>query len=89
MTIADFIYLLCAATSGIAAILLLRHYTARRSPVLLWSCIGFFGLAANNALVFIDFAVTGPATDLSLPRVLIGAAAMLVLLYGLIRGAEA
>jgi len=89
MTIAEFIYLLCAATSAIAAVLLLRQYRARRSPVLLWSCFGFFGLAANNALVFIDFAVTGPAANLALPRTLIGAVAMVVLLYGLLRGADA
>ncbi len=89
MTIAEFIYLLCAATSAIAAVLLLRHYRARRSPVLLWSCIGFFGLAANNALVFIDFAVTGSAFSLALPRTMIGAGAMLVLLYGLLREADA
>jgi hypothetical protein len=83
MTIAEPIYVLCAATSLVAALLLLRHYRARRTPLLLWSCIGFFGLAVNNMFVFVDLVVlTG--SDLSLPRALAGAAAMLALVYGLI-----
>jgi len=83
MTIAEAIYLLCAATSLTAAVLLLRHYNTRRTPLLLWSCVSFFGLAINNALVFIDFALlTG--SDLSLPRTLVGSIAMLALVYGLI-----
>jgi hypothetical protein len=84
MTIADVIYLLCAATSLIAAMLLLRQYAARKTPLLLWSCIGFFGLAANNVLVYVDFGLL-PGTDLALPRSLAGAAAMVALVYGLIR----
>lgn len=83
MTTAEAIYLLCAATSLVAAVLLLRHYPARRTPLLLWSCIGFLGLAINNMFLFIDFDVL-PGIDLSLPRTLAGAAAMLVLVYGLI-----
>ena len=80
---AEAIYLLCAVTSLVAAVLLLRQYQARRTPLLLWSCIGFFGLAINNMLVFVDFAVlTG--TDISFARAITGVWAMLVLLYGLI-----
>jgi hypothetical protein len=80
---AEAIYLLCAVTSLVAAVLLLRQYQARRTPLLLWSCIGFFGLAVNNMLVFIDFALlTG--TDIALARAIAGVSAILVLLYGLI-----
>jgi multidrug transporter EmrE-like cation transporter len=80
---AEAIYLLCAVTSLVAAVLLLRQYEARRTPLLLWSCIGFFGLAVNNMLAFADFALmTG--TDLSLARAIAGVCASLVLLYGLI-----
>lgn len=82
--IADAIYLLCALTSLAAALLLLRHYRAVRTPLLLWSCIAFFGLALNNMLVFLDLGLFEAATDLSLPRTLAGALAMLVLVYGLI-----
>lgn len=83
MTIADAIYLLCAATSLIAAVLLLRQYSARRTPLLIWSCAGFLGLAVNNVLVYIDFGLF-PAVDLSVPRSLAAALAMLALVYGLL-----
>ena len=54
-----------------------------RAQLLRWSCIGFSGLALNNLLVFVDFALmTG--TDLSLLRAVAGVCAMLVLLHGLI-----
>ena len=80
---AEAIYLLCAVTSLVAAVLLLRQYQARHTPLLVWSCIAFFGLATNNMLVFVDFALlTG--TDLSLFRTIAGATAMLILVYGLI-----
>ena len=82
--IADAIYLLCALTSLTAAILLLRHYRAVRTPLLLWSCVAFFGLAVNNALVFLDLGLFPEGPDLSLPRTIAGAGAMLVLVYGLI-----
>jgi hypothetical protein len=82
--IADVIYLLCALTSLAAALLLLRHYRAVRTPLLLWSCIGFFGLALNNVLVFVDLAMLRDARDLATPRAIIGAAAMLVLVSGLV-----
>jgi hypothetical protein len=84
MTIAEAIYLLCAGTSLAAAILLLRQYAARKSPILLWSCIGFLGLALNNVLVYLDFGLL-PTVDLALPRSLSAAGAMLALVYGLIR----
>ena len=80
---AEAIYLLCALTSLVAALLLLRQYRARRTPLLLWSCAAFFGLAANNLLVFVDFALL-VGTDLALARAIAGASAMLVLLHGLI-----
>lgn len=84
MTIVEAIYLLCAATSLLAALLLLRHYRRSRAPLLLWSVIGFAGLALNNILVYIDLVVV-TGTDLSTPRAITSAGAMLALLYGLIR----
>jgi hypothetical protein len=83
MTIAEAIYLLCAATSLAAAAMLLRQYRHRPSRLLLWSCIAFSGLAVNNVLVYVDLVLfTG--VDLSLIRSAAGAAAMVALLYGLI-----
>ncbi len=84
MTIADGIYGLCAVTSLTAAALLLRHYRSRRTPLLLWSCLAFAGLALNNVLVLLDFGLL-PDANLALPRSLVGAAAMATLVYGLVR----
>lgn len=80
---AESIYLLCAATSLIAAVLLFRQYTARRTALLLWSCIAFLGLVLNNVLLFFDLVLfTG--TDLSVFRTLAGTIGILSLVYGLI-----
>ena len=83
MTAAELVYLLCGITSLASAWLLLRSYRARRTPLLLWSFIGFLGLAMNNVLVYTDL-VLYPEIDLSLLRALSGAAGMLALVYGLI-----
>jgi hypothetical protein len=87
MMIANAIYALCAVTSLAAALLLLRHYRAVRTPLLLWSCIAFTGLALNNVLVFVDLSLYAAGPDLAVPRTLAGAVAMLTLVYGLIREA--
>ena len=80
---AEAIYLLCAATSLVAAAMLLRHYRRRRTPLLLWSCVGFVGLAINNVLLYVDLVLfTG--VDLSTIRTLAAAIALLALVYGLI-----
>lgn len=83
MSAPEAIYLLSALTSLAAAWLLLRNYLARRTPLLLWSCIGFAGLALNNVLVYADVVVF-PTVDLSLARTVAGAVGMVALLYGLI-----
>ena len=80
---AEAIYLLCAATSLVAAAMLLRQYRRRRTPLLLWSCVGFVGLAINNVLLYVDLVLfTG--VDLSTIRALAAAIALLALVYGLI-----
>ncbi len=83
MTIAETIYLLCAVTSLVTTLLLLRHYRQRRTRLLLWSVVGFAGLTVNNVLLYVDLVMfTG--VDLSLARAAAGALAMLALLYGLV-----
>ena len=83
MSLAEVIYLLSASTSLVACGLLFRHYVQRRTPMLLWSCIGFFGLATNNVLVYIDLVVVLDV-NLAAARTLVGAAAMIVMLSGFI-----
>jgi hypothetical protein len=87
VAIAEPIYLLCAATSLVAAWLLTRQYLARPTALLFWSAVSFVGLGISNVLVYVDLALV-PSVDLSLPRSLIGTIAMLALLYGLVSGTE-
>jgi hypothetical protein len=81
---AELVYLLCALTSFACAALLIRSYFKARTGLLLWSSLCFVGLAANNALLFVDLVLIGPDIDLSILRAVIALGAMLVLLYGLI-----
>ena len=48
-----------------------------------WSGICFFGLTVSNGLVFVDLNIL-PQVGLYFLRLITGAAAMLILLYGLI-----
>jgi hypothetical protein len=80
---AEAVYVLCAVTSLACAGMLLRTYLRRGTRVLLWSSLCFVGLAANNAILFVDLVVL-PRVDLSAPRAVCGAAAVLVLVVGLI-----
>jgi hypothetical protein len=77
------VYSLCAVTSAWCTVLLLLRYRERRERLLLWSALCFGGLAFNNLLLFADYVVF-PAIDLSLYRSASAAAAMMVLLVGLI-----
>ncbi len=80
---ASVVYTLCAFTSGLCAVLLLRAYGKSRARLLLWSSLAFIGLTCNNLLLFIDLILV-PEVDLSLYRSLTAALAVMVLLVGLI-----
>lgn len=80
---ASVVYALCALTSGLCAVLLLRAYGASRARLLLWSSLSFIGLACNNLLLFLDLVVF-PTADLLLYRSLMAALSVMVLLLGLI-----
>jgi hypothetical protein len=80
---AEVVYLLCALTSLLCAVLLFRHYRAVRTPLLFWSSLCFSGLVINNVLLFVDLAVF---LDRDL-RVLRSGSALIslsLLLYGLV-----
>jgi len=81
--VAEGVYLLCALMSAGCAVALLRTYITRRTRLLLWSSLGFIGLAVNNAILFVDLVVL-PTVDLSFARAAVGAAATMVLVIGLI-----
>jgi hypothetical protein len=83
MTFAIVVYVLCAATSTICAVLLYRGYRSSGARLLFWSALCFAGLALNNVALIIDVRLF-PEIDLSTWRMvpaLVGAA---LLLYGLI-----
>jgi hypothetical protein len=82
VTPAEVIYLLCAATSLVAAVLLTRQYLRRRTVLLFWSSIGFAGFSVNNVLVYVELAIL-PDAPVALPRTVVATVAMLALVYGL------
>jgi hypothetical protein len=81
--VAMLVYILCAATSGFCAFLLLRHYMRSRAQLLFWSGICFVCLALSNVLLFVDLVLL-PSVDLSLYRNLVTLFGLGLLLYGLI-----
>ena len=84
---AEAVYLLCAATSSLCAVLLVRAYARTGTRLLLWSGLCFTGLALNNALLVVDLILV-PDTDLSTWRLVPAVLGVALLLYGLIWEAE-
>ena len=80
---AEAVYLLCAATSIVCGVLLLRGYHVSGTRLLFWASLCFLGLAINNVILFIDLIVL-PEIDLFWWRTAPAVAGMLVLMYGLI-----
>lgn len=70
-------------TVGLCAGLLLRGYARARKRLLLWCGLCFAGLTVSNGVLIVDLYVW---TDVNLYplRLLIAAAAMLGMVYGLI-----
>lgn len=85
---ASLVYLLGALVTAVCAILLLRGFARSRSRLLLWSGLCFAGLTVSNALLFIDLGLLGPAQSLYMWRLGTAAAAMLLLVYGLVFESE-
>lgn len=80
---AEAVYVMCGVTSLFCALLLFRSYRGQRTRLLMWSTLGFTGLAINNVLLFVDLVLV-PDTDLSFARTGIALSAMLLLLIGLL-----
>ena len=77
------IYALCALTSLVCAVLLLRSYRRSRLRLLLWSGLCFACFALNNILLIVDVRVL-PEQDLSLVRSLPSLVGIALLLYALV-----
>lgn len=80
---ASLVYIFGTIITMLCSVLLLRAYLRVRLRLLLWSAVCFAGLTIANALVFVDLVLV-PDVDLYLWRLGAAAAAMAVLLYGLI-----
>ncbi|MCQ4163914.1 DUF5985 family protein [Tahibacter harae] len=84
---ASVVYGLCALTALACAFLLLRAYRRTRNQLLFWSGLCFCGLMVSNVLLILDKLVI-PDLDLRPPRLLVTAASMGLLLYGLVYRSE-
>jgi hypothetical protein len=77
------VYLLCAATSFLCAVLLLRGFARTGVRLLLFSGICFVGFTIDNFVLYLDLIVI-PEIDISLVRRMPGLIALVVLLFGLV-----
>ena len=80
---AQIIYALCAVTSILCALLLLRAWSRTRARLLFWSGLCFAGLAATNVMLVLD-AVVYTDADLVTARLWVSLGALMLMLYGLI-----
>jgi hypothetical protein len=81
---AEVIYVLCAATSVLCAVLLVRGFLRTQLRLLLWSSLCFVGFAVNSILLFVDLVLMPPQVDLAVWRSLAAFGGLVPLLYGLV-----
>lgn len=77
------VYALCAVTSLLCMLLLLRGWRRTGQRLLFLVGLCFAGLFVNNLLLVTD-ALTGPNLDLSSPRAVVGLLSMAGLLLAFI-----
>lgn len=77
------IYALCAVTSSVCAILLLRSYVESRYRLLLWAGLCFVAFTINNLMMIADKLIFVEEQMLTV-RLSISLLAVCFLLYGLI-----
>lgn len=80
---AEAVYILCALTSLLCAVLLLRAWRRSRLRLLLWSALCFAGLAVNNGVLLLDLVIL-PDVDFAVWRGATALVSVSVLLFGLI-----
>jgi len=80
---AEVVYVLCALTSIICALLLFRGFRRSGTRLLFWSAWSFVGLALNNLLLFVDLILV-PTIDLGILRAATALIGLMVLVFGLI-----
>jgi hypothetical protein len=80
--LANAIYILCALTSILCTLLLVRGYRQSRVRLLFWSACCFAGLALNNIMLIIDLRTA--AVDLQIWRTIPAVIGVALLVYGLV-----
>ncbi|MDZ4860635.1 MAG: DUF5985 family protein [Candidatus Hydrogenedentes bacterium] len=81
---ASIVYTLCALTSALCAILLIRGFRRSGDRLLLWSTCCFVLLFISNMVLLIDLAILPNTTDLALVRTVPALLGVTVMLFGLI-----
>jgi len=81
---AAIVYLLCAITSFLCAVMLFKAFRHSKFRLLFWSCLGFTGFAINNVLLFLDVVVFPEVTFIINIRTIPAVIGMVVMIYGLI-----
>ncbi len=79
----NLVYGLCALTSILCAVLMVRSWLRRRERLHLLIGLGFVGLAINNSLLVVHLMLL-PEVDLGVVRAAVGLAAIATLLFALI-----
>jgi hypothetical protein len=82
--VAEAIYILCALTSILCALLLYRGYRANRTRLLFWASLCFVFLAINNVILYVDLVVLPPQIELFWYRNTAAMIGMLALVFGLV-----
>jgi Family of unknown function (DUF5985) len=77
------IYLLCAGTCLLCAVMLLRGYARTHVRLLLWSGLCFLGLMLDNVMLYVDVVVV-PDVSLVVVRKFPGLIGIVLLLFGLV-----
>jgi hypothetical protein len=77
------VYILCAVTCLVCAILLFRGYARTGVRLLFWSGLCFIGLMLDNVMVYVDLVIV-PDVSLAVWRKIPGLIAISLLLYGLV-----
>jgi hypothetical protein len=77
------VYLLCAGTCLLCAVLLLLAFNRTGVRLLLWSGLCFVGLMLDNVMLYVDVVVV-PDVSLVIYRKIPGLIGIVLLLFGLV-----
>jgi hypothetical protein len=77
------VYLLCAVTCLVCAVMLFRGYQQTKVRLLFWSSLCFLGLMLDNIMLYVDVVMV-PDVNLAVWRKLPGFLATTLLVFGLV-----